>query len=63
MSWYFTDAEMAGKAHSATSVRSTRPVSTVPARCHGNATVRRAGEAYYVTKVNQTTWTTAVVTF
>lgn len=43
-------AEMAGKAHSVTSVGSTRPVSTVPASCHGSVTVRRAGEAYYVTK-------------
>lgn len=44
-------AGKAGRARSATSVKSTRPVNTVPASCHGSATVRRAGEACYVTKV------------
>lgn len=43
-------AEMAGRARSVTSAGSTRPASTVPASCHGSVTVRRAGEAYYVTK-------------
>lgn len=43
-------AEMAGKAHSVMNVRHTQPVNTVPASCHGSVTVRRAGEAYYVTK-------------
>lgn len=45
------DAEKAGRAHSATSVKSIRPVSTVPASCQDSATVRRAGEACCVTKV------------
>lgn len=43
-------AETVGKAPSAMNAGSTRPVSTVPASCHGSATARRAGEAYYVTK-------------
>lgn len=43
-------AETVGRAPSVMNVRSTRPVSTVPASCRGNATARRAGEAYYVTK-------------
>lgn len=60
---HFAAAEKAGKARSVTSVRSTRPVSTVPASCRGSVTVRRAGEAYFVTKVHQTTWTTAMVPF
>lgn len=59
----FADAEKAGRARSATSARSTRPVSTAPASCRGSVTVRRAGEAYYVTKVYHTTWTTAAVPF
>lgn len=40
-----------GRARSAMSAGSTRPASMVPASCHGNATARRAGEAYYVTKI------------
>ncbi|KAF3702704.1 Delta-like protein 4 [Channa argus] len=43
-------AETAGRAHSVMSVRSTQPVNMVPASCHGSVPVRRAGEAYYVTK-------------
>lgn len=54
---------MAGRARSAMSVRSTRPASTVPASCRGSVTARRAGEAYYVTKVRQTTGLTAAIPF
>lgn len=59
----FADAEKAGRARSATSVKSTQPVSTAPASCHGSVTVRRAGEAYYVTKVQPTAQTTAAGPF
>lgn len=59
----FSDAEMAGRARSVTSAGSTRPASTVPASCRGSVTVRRAGEAYYVTKVRQTSWLTAAIPF
>lgn len=44
-------AGKAGRAPSATNVKSTRPASTEPASCRGSATARRAGAASCATRV------------